>query len=75
VIRSHASLLKLIRDYGESGAVEQLAEIDKTLFDLFDTLTRVKVVANIGALDGCRLCDEALEIIRGELGSDPGGDA
>ncbi len=80
MIRSHEALLGLIRDYGQACAdegqqvPELLAAIDKTLFDLYDTLERVRVVANIGVLNhGCRLCDEALAIIRGELGGDKDG--
>jgi hypothetical protein len=73
MIRSHEALLELIRYYGLEGgdgeaAVEILAEIDKTLFDLYDTLERVRVLSAIGALEGCRGCDEALAIIKGELG-------
>ena len=74
MIRSHESLLQLIRDYGQirangfGEAAELLAEIDKTLFDLYDALGRVRVLAAMGALEGCRACDEAAEIIRGELG-------
>lgn len=72
VIRSHESLLALIRDYGANcgpvEAVDQLAEIDKTLFDLYDLVERVKIVAAIGAIEGCRFCDEGLAIIHGEMG-------
>ena len=49
--------------------MEQLAEIDRTLFDLYDTLERVKIVAAIGAIEGCRFCDEGLAIIHGEMGT------
>ena len=77
MIRSHEKLLELITDYGgERGmgeaAVEMLAEIDKTLFDLYDLQERVAVLAGIGALEGCRLCDEALELIRLERGKTKG---
>ena len=72
MIRSHAELLLLIVEYGHSGGdVGLLGEVDKSLFDLYDTLERVKVLAAIGALDGCRGCDEALAIIKGELGTEP----
>jgi hypothetical protein len=73
VIRSHESLLELIVKYGAAEIDEPglLAEIDKTLFDLYDALGRVRVLAAMGALEGCRACDEAGEIIRGELGSKP----
>ena len=74
MIRSHEKLLELIRDYGAAcgaeGQQELLAEVDKTLFDLYDTLERVKVLSAIGALEGCRGCDEALAIIKGELGGE-----
>ena len=73
MIRSHEALLKLIREYGKemttNERVEILAAIDKTLFDLYDALGRVRVLAAMGALEGCRACDEAAEIIRGELGT------
>ena len=75
MIRSHEQLLQLIRDFGGlegKGAVQRpelLAEIDKTLFDLYDAFERVNVLVNIGTLQGCRACDEALAIIKGEESS------
>jgi len=68
--RTHAELLTLIRKYGKNMTTEErvelLAEIDRTLFDLYDALGRILVLGSMGALEGCRACDEVVEIIRSE---------
>ena len=74
VIRSHESLLGLIRDYGAACMGERpelLAEIDKTPLRPVRHARAGQGARDIGALEGCRRCDEALAVIKGEMGDKP----